>query len=259
MSSAHTLIKAVGGPMKNTTRISKFTMMFLTIALTVSCSKGFKSESTSSSNNTQCSTCGTGTGGDDPLQPIDFKGIAQGYNNGRLVVEIDKVNQALIMKLPIPPIPLLILPLVKQELPELKGVELITVKEADGTKVLAVKVPLKYLIKGANFLPTVSLPNGDPLPGFPAGEGAGFGVAFPGKPDYKIHIFIGVNAAAAFVETPKLDIPFEYVEDVMDEPQTHKVGSIGIIGTKDPYAGGFYIAAQLPAELAVFIDNHIKW
>lgn len=190
---------------------------------------------------------------------VDMDGYPTSMDfGGQLVIQIDKPNQALILILPIPAFAFL--PFVsKVTIPELPGAFFTSYKNSKGDKQLAISVPLQTVLKGAKFLPNQNLPNGDSLPFVPAGELPGFAIQFPQNPDYRIHLYIGVNVVAAFVELPKIDLPISTVSRVKNKSKTQYIGAIGYIAPKGSYDGGLYLAAQIPDKMAVVIDDLIRW
>ncbi len=203
---------------------------------------------------------GSGDGKNADWSQVDMDGYSQGLDTkGKLVVQIDKANQAIVLVLPVPSF--LFMPFTDKQVdvPDLDGAYFTSYETASGDKQLAVHVPLKHLIKGGEFTDPKKLPNGDPLPYIPAGELAGFAIQFPNQPKYQVHLYIGVNVAAAFVELPDMDVPINYVAKVKNKDKTKEIGAIGYIAPKGNFDGGLYLAAQIPKDMAIVIDELIKW
>lgn len=204
---------------------------------------------------------------DNPPTPgwekVEFNSIANGgSNNGELVVYIDRANQSLVLVTPIP----VLIPIFNPiDIPDLPGAVIFSYRDTvNGQFYLAANVPLEYIIHGAQFSEPQRLPNGDRLPYVPAGELPGFAISFPGQPDYRIHLYVGVNVAALYTELPKFDIPPEIcllgcLWPVTNRAKTRTVGALGLVPNKAQFPGGVYLAAQLPPELARVIDELIRW
>lgn len=232
----------------------------------MACSNGFQSSSSSieTSGNPSGSAggnTGSGTGSGTSPAPswdkVDVDGLASGGSySGQLVVYLDKAKQSLLLVLPIPVIVPLLAPV---DIPDVPGAFLTTYANSDGSLSMAINVPLKYIIKGANFTANQRLPNGDPLPFVPAGELPGFGIQFPQMNNYRVYLYIGVNVAAAFVELPDFGLPIGGTFPVKNRNKTKVVGAIGYVLPKGAYAGGMYLATQIPADMAVLIDELIRW
>jgi hypothetical protein len=202
----------------------------------------------------------------NPPQPgwekVEFNGVANGgTNRGSLVIYIDRANQALILVTPIPVLMPILAPI---EFPDMPGAKIFSFTNPDGSQSLAASIPLEYVVRGGRFGAGQRLPNGDPLPYVPAGELPGFSVQFPAKPDYRIHLYVGVNVAAVFTELPDVGIPpelcmFGCLWPVTNQARTKTVGAIGVVLEKNGFPGGVYLATQLPPELARIIDELIRW
>lgn len=183
-----------------------------------------------------------------------------GSANGVLALQIDPKEQTLILTFPLP----LSGPIVSFEHAKLPGVKIISVFNANGTQAIAFVIPLKYIVKKLQITPDISkLPNGDPLPGFPASEVAGLGMEFPAAKDRKIYTYLGVDAVAFFLELPKISTPPDiignFILPIKNESKTKIVGYIGYVLPKGNFKGGAYIAAKLPTELARYIERIVKF
>jgi hypothetical protein len=190
----------------------------------------------------------------DKVQADGF--VSGGAYSGQLVVDIDRDQQSLRLTLPIPLLVPLIAPI---ELAEAPGAYLYSFTNPDGSMALALNMPLRYIIRDAAFTSGQRLPSGDPLPFIPAGELPGFGIDFPQMPKYRIHIYIGVNVAAAFVELPDLGLPIGGIFPIKNKAKTKVVGAFGYILPKQKSPGGMYLATQIPDDLARLIDELIRW
>lgn len=240
------------------------TLVLSSLLLTSACGgrSGFSTAGAGADGTSQ----GQGTGGNNSETPgastptwekVEMNGYPAGGNyDGRLVIYIDKQNQSLLMVLPIP----VLIPIIAQvPIPDLEGAYLTSHEDSNGGKSLAINIPLRHIVREGKFMPDQKLPNGDPLPFVPAGELPGFAIEFPQMPKYQIHLYVGVNVAAAFVELPDFGLPFGWTSKVKNQSKTKVVGAIGYVPPKNNYDGGMYIAAQLPDDLARVIDELIRW
>jgi hypothetical protein len=244
-------------------QIKNILLISLIIAGT-GCSKGFSGSQLSPTDNI---TQGDGTINPN-LQKVSYKGTqAQGDKVGRLILEMDRINEAVVLVLPLPTEILALLgPIPSIRFPDLPGAHLDV--RPDG--MLAVSIPLKYIVRNGKFKdPSFQrlLPNGDPLPAFPAGEGNGFALEITRK--YKIHLYIGVNAAAVFIETPDLDKTLNCGNSpicpplgpwqVLNENGQQIIGYVSLVYSKGNYHSGAYVTGQFPDGLAAFIDDHLRF
>ncbi len=188
---------------------------------------------------------------------VEMNGFQSGgSNDGHLVVYIDKINQSLLLVLPIP---MLIPNLAPVPIPELAGAFLTSSTNSQGEQSVAISIPLKLLIRQGAFAANERLPSGDDLPFVPAGELPGFAIDFPQMQNYRIHVYVGVDIAAAFVELPDMGIPMGWIGPVKNTSKTKIIGAIGYVLPKPNFMGGMYLAAQLPGDLARAIDDLIRW
>ncbi len=193
-------------------------------------------------------------------EKIDFEGKvdkAGSKHNQSLVVVIDKAQQALVVVLPIP-----LLGFKEVNTTQIEGVKLIKYTNSKGEVFPAVSVPLKLVLKGASFLPNEVLPNGDDLPFIPAGELPGFALDLPQIKDRKFYLYIGVNVVAVFVETPELDqlpVHIGFTVPVKNKDKSKVIGALSYVIPKGIHSAGFFVASQLPADLARLINDVIKW
>lgn len=221
-------------------------------------------------NNQQDTDNGSGGGGstvpgrtwDDVRQKAD--GAVDGWKyDGQVVVQVDAENQALVLVMPLPPI--FLLPVSSMPIPELPGAAIFPLTQPDGTSSMAVRIPLKYIVKGSSLSNYNTLPNGDPLPYMPVGENRGFAISFPQNNKYRLHLYISANAAAVFVETPDFKLPEQWVIlpslgfPVKNQAKTQVVGYFAVIANRGTHNSGVYVASRIPREVAILIDELIRY
>lgn len=258
--------------MKTPQRALMLASAFLFVA---ACNKGIHlNESGMLSDNTTFDT-GTGGSGVDPGNEPPSSGwqlvraAAEGKSAGssfdeQLLLQIDTVNQALIFLVPVP-FPSLLIPVTEFEVSQLPGVKVFQVTDsATGNTSIAVRVPLKYMVKTTNLQLYGTLPNGDAIPGIPTGETRGFAIAFPETPDLKLNLYVGPNAAAAFIEMSALKVPEEWLKFPLQFPVrnasgTSTVGYLGIVPNKGAYNGGVFVSSQLSHALAGALDGMLRY
>jgi hypothetical protein len=237
-----------------------FTLIILAALGLSGCAKFATTDAPASqSNNTDQGSTG-GASDAAAWEKVEMDGYPSGGSYAKnLVIYIDKVNQSIVFVLPIP----VIIPLINpMPIPELPGAQLTSYTDAQGNTNMAVSIPLGYLVKGGILRPNQKLPSGDALPFVPAGELPGFAIDFPQMPRYQVHLYVGVNVAAVFVELPDLPAPVGSITaifPVKDSKGLKQVGAIGYVAKKGTFKGGMYLAAQLPASLARVIDDLIRW
>lgn len=194
-------------------------------------------------------------GGPTAFQRMQYQGkVSGGNNDGALVVDIDKVNGALLIILPLQVNPLI--GAVEGEVASLPGTKFMSYKDDKGATYFAVSVPLRYVIKGASFLTPARLPNGDALPQIASGELPSLALSIPGKNNVKFHIYIGVNVVGVFVSSP-FDPYIELHFPIRRGIET--IGYLHSIPAKSGFDGGFFLNTQMPVAIANIIDDHFHF
>jgi len=139
------------------------------------------------------------------------------------------------------------------------------VQQPDGSSQMGVTIPLKYLLKGAALGNFTQLPNGDPIPFMPAGEMTGVEVDFPQNSKYRLHLYLAVSAAAVFIETPDWSFPPEVALlgtigfPVKNVSKTQINGYFAIVPNKGTFASGVYVASRLPTDVAILLDDLVRF
>jgi hypothetical protein len=91
----------------------------------------------------------------------------------------------------------------------------------------------------------------------------GTSVSIPELLGWNLHLYIGSEAAAVFIEIPGLTLPggiggvfpTQITVPIKNKNKTKIVGYLSYIGPKTSSPGGAYIAAQLPRDLALILDQ----
>jgi hypothetical protein len=245
-------------------------IMTLTTTL-MACGKGFNAATESSDSNSGLGTVTDPTTGSPVSSEKAWSDVSSGVNgrveggsnDGSLVIQIDKARQALVLILPLPPI--FLLSVSGAPIPELPGASFEMIPQADGSNAMGIVIPLKYVIKGGQFADYGRLPNGDPIPFIPVGEAHGFAISFPQKPSYRLHLYLAVNAAAVFIETPDWKLPDEFSMiptigfPVKNQDKTRINGYFAIVPNRGNYSSGVYVASRIPSHLAVMIDELLRF
>lgn len=198
--------------------------------------------------------------GVDPNDPnayekMQYKGyVSGGSDDGTLVVDLDKAKDALLVILP-----LQVNPYIKDaqgEIPDLPGLTYMTYKDDKDAAFLAVSVPLRYVRKGASFLSSARLPNGDPLPQIASGELPSVAVAIPGNNNVQFNFYIGVNIVGLYVSSP-YDPYYSLQFPVRKGVET--IGYFHTVPAKSGFNGGFFLNTQMPDSVAAIIDDHFRF
>jgi hypothetical protein len=185
--------------------------------------------------------------------------VRGGQYDGNLIFVVDRDRQSLVVM--IPQIPFLFAPSQSFNLnPTAEGLRMELIPGADGLPRIAIVVPLKLLSREASFTSYNRLPNGDPLPFLPSGERRGFAVAFPSGSDQVIHLYFGVTAFAIFIEVPRLNqVPLFFGVPILNQKGNRQNGFFSLIPQKSGSHAGIYVATRVPNELAILIDELVKF
>lgn len=220
------------------------------------------------SNGTPNNGLSTGSGGtqgsNQPPAPVDPWTKAQlestGYTNiagsSQKVTGVDKADQTIVLNFPMSEN---LFPEMEMEIPDLPGAKLVSRKEGDKT-ILQFRIPIKYILKGAEIGNPQRLPNGDPLPQVPGGELPALAVTVPIK-DVKVTLYIGAEVLGIYVEVgfdPKVKLAFPIKTKKEDGSQERTLGYFNTIPVKNPYRGGFFLSLLMPPDLARILDELIN-
>lgn len=194
----------------------------------------------------------------DPISKLDFKGHVESgdNNNNALAFDFDKTRGEFIIMIPMPTGVLFTPSGSFNGHPDITFSPLI---DSSGRMKFAVRIPMKYVIKGAGFLPPSSLPNGDPLPAMPAGNGElpSLGLTFPQQNNTQITLYIGVNAVGLFVTLPdKAAIPFGFTLPIKNSDRSKTLGYLSYVPQKGTYAPGLFISSVLPPAMARILEDY---
>jgi hypothetical protein len=235
----------------------------LFVALTLgACSPGFKTAGSNDSNGSS----GTGPVTPVPAPPpsasdwnnLKLDGQVSGgpFGNNIQVIAIDKVAKELIFRLPLPTIEILGGATVGIPLAKLPGATMSIETAPDGTSVLALHIPLRYIIKGATFLEPGKLPNGDPIPGVPDGELPSFAINLANSKS-NATFYIAPTTFSIYVNTPFAS-PFSLTLPIRNAAHTQTTGYISVLMAKPPSKdGGLFLSFKLPGDLARIIDDNL--
>ncbi|MGE0632119.1 MAG: hypothetical protein AB7O96_06905 [Pseudobdellovibrionaceae bacterium] len=189
---------------------------------------------------------------------LDMKAnIKGGVYNNTMAVDLDKRNHALILYMPVGTN--IFIGNVSATIPELPGASIKTTKLQNGSTVVAVSIPLKYIIKGIKFLDPARLPNGDPLPEIPAGELPGLAMKLGDKKDVNFYLYVGVGVVAVYVTSP-FDPFIEMTFPLSNRDQTKVVGYFATVAEKEKesvkHQGGFFLSTVMPDEISRALDDY---
>ena len=235
-----------------------------TLTATMACApKGFQTQASSSAADQTQS--GQGTTTNPPAVTIDdvqMKSLVEDSNNqsglgGSLAFDFDKVRGEFIIMVPLPT-GILFTP--SGSFTNYPDITFGPIFDATGKMKVAVRVPVKYVIKGLAFGDPARLPNGDPLPAMPAGQGElpGLALNFPAN-NTQVHLYIGINALGLFVTLPSnsaLPIPFNFTLPLKSQDKTRTFGYLTYVTAKNGFPPGLFISTGVPASFARILEDY---
>ena len=224
----------------------------LTAAL-AACAPGFNTNSGSPHEDGQGIPNNPGTGNN--WNKVEFVGQTNGgEHDGKLVAIIDKAAQTLNLTLPLPTTISLV---PRANITGLPGAYISVVNQGL-SEVLTVIIPLKHLLAGQNQGAKERLPNGEKLPFVKGGELPRFAINFPGLSGHQIHVYLSEGVAAVFAELPDFGMPIGGTVPVSNKQHTKTVGAIGYLIPQGNFAGGMYLAAQLPPDVKQALEDLLR-
>ncbi len=256
--------------------MKKFTtslaLLLAVVTLTNCSSKGFESSSSTgagSSTNDQLGGVGTGGGGTDgggsqipaPIDNVDLQGKVDGNNSqfgGALSFDFDKQRGEFIVMIPMPSGVFLTPSGSFSKYPDITFSPII---DATGKMKFAVRIPVKYIIKGMSTLPAASLPNGDPLPAMPSGYGElpSLGLNFPQHNNTQVSLYIGVNAIGLYVTLPtNAALPIGFTLPIRNKDKSKTYGYLTYVPAKMNYAPGLFVSAIIPPAVSRILEDYFK-
>ncbi len=241
--------------------ILPFTLITTTVIL-FSCSKGQYINQSPASLTGKDTTTAIGPNSPgvlvDPVSKLDFKGRVESNdsNNKALAFDFDKTKGEFIIMIPMPS-GVLFTP--SGSFNNYSDITFSPIIDSAGQMKFAVRIPLKYIIKGAAFLPAARLPNGDLLPAMPAGYGElpSLALSFPQHNNTQITLYLGVNAIGLFVTLPSnVALPFGFTLPIKNTDKSKTFGYLSYVPAKSGFAPGLFVSSLIPPAMARILEDN---
>ncbi len=185
-----------------------------------------------------------------------LSGAALGLGNIQ-VLSLDTVNKDLLLTLPIPLGGTLNGVGVTAPLTQPPGATLGVQTLAGGASGLILSIPLADIVKGGLNLPSpTTLPNGMPIPAVPNGELPALAVTVPTLKGVNATIYLDTNVVGIFIAAPST-LSLEITVPIKSPDGSQTWGYLSSIPAVGKLSGGYFISIQLPAAIALAIDNNI--
>lgn len=249
---------------KDKTRMCLATASVLFMSLVTGCGASMKpvEQSSTQSSNGSSGTGGGGTVVSNPAwQQLNMTGSLNGTVGGNQyantkALSLDKVNKELIVTLPLALNPYLVGITADVPITQLPGAHVEIQPNNMGGASLIAHIPMKYVVKGVDFVAPSTLPNGDPLPTIVSGELPAMAVQLPNYKNLKLYLYMDVGNIGIFVNTPfnplvKLGLPLR-----SDDGKT-TWGYLTSIPAKNTSDGGFFLSVLIPDDIARIIDDNL--
>jgi hypothetical protein len=214
----------------------------------------------------QAASLSNGTNGSNGANAIDssaaFKALAvdgtfSTYPDTQ-VIEIDKANLMLVVRLP-SPLPASTFNTSVQQLPQVPGGSVSVEPMSGGGSAIVLRLPLSAVIKGIALAAPTKLPNGDPLPGVPDGELPSFAVNLSKMGQINPTIYLNPSVVCVYVnsptEIPAIPIIGSLTLPIRNAAHTRTWGFFSAIPAKGTDKGGFFISLALPDDVARVLDG----
>lgn len=257
---------------KKNLSLSLILAAIITAGFFTGCSpKGFESESaktdlaqgaagTDDDNNSGNSDTTTPSA---PIDTVDLKGRVEDSKgmlgfNGALAFDFDKVRGEFIIMVPMPSSMVFTPSGAFKNYPDIKFGPIF---DATGKMKMAIRIPIKYVLKGVNQIDPAKLPSGEDLPAMPAGQNElpSLGLNFPLNDNIQMHLYIGVNALGFYLTLPNqasLPLPFNLTLPIKNKDKTKTNGYLTYVTAKNGHAAGIFVSTLIPANVARILEDY---
>lgn len=193
----------------------------------------------------------------DMKSRIDDSSNKLGFN-GALALDIDKTRGEFVIMLPMPSGVIFTPSGTFNKYPD---ISFTPVFDGTGKMKMAVRVPIKYILKGITTVPATRLPNGDPLPAMPAGQNElpSLALSFPSNNNTKINLYIGLSAFGLFMTLPDkaaLPIPINITVPIKNADKSKTFGYLTYVNAKSGHQPGLFMSGVVPPEFARILEDH---
>lgn len=197
------------------------------------------------------------------IDSVDMKSRVDDSQNklgfdGALAFDIDKTRGEFVIMLPMPS-GVVFTP--SGSFNKYPDITFTPIFDGSGKMKMAVRVPIKYVLKGVEFVPPARLPNGDALPAMPAGQGElpSLALSFPTHNNTKMSLYIGISALGFFMTLPDkaaLPWPINISVPLKNKDKTRTFGYLTYVNAKNGHQPGFFISTIVPPEFARILEDH---
>ncbi|MBL7556241.1 MAG: hypothetical protein JNM24_10490 [Bdellovibrionaceae bacterium] len=126
-------------------------------------------------------------------------------------------------------------------------------------------IPVKYVLRNVTEV-AAKLPNGNPVPLFPAGEPPSRAISLTPDKERKVYLYLSAEAFGLFAETSFDPLGMFnvggvaiQVNDMMftiKDKAGNPMGYFTFVGQKAPFKGGFFISHKIDPKLGKILDEY---
>lgn len=193
----------------------------------------------------------------DAISGASMTGIASNSSGGLPNIDFDRKNGVYLIRIP------LIVYLdasFDMTFKDYPGIRLF-VEFVSSKPYMTLLIPVKYVLRNVTEV-AAKLPNGDPVPLFPAGEPPSKGILLTPDRVNKVYLYLSAEAFGLFTETSfnprdiggliltKFQWPIENKE------KTKNLGYLTYVGAKNDYKGGFFVSHRIDPKLGKILDEY---
>lgn len=130
---------------------------------------------------------------------------------------------------------------------------------------MTVIVPTKYVLRNVTEVPA-KLPNGNPVPLFPAGEPPSRAILLTPNKERKVYLYLSAEAFGVFAETSfnplgmfdisGIQVQLNDLTKSIVDKNNQTLGYITAVGEKAPFKGGFFISHKIDPKLGKILDEY---
>lgn len=177
-------------------------------------------------------------------------------------INFDRANGAFLVRIPMTNFGSLTS--VDMTFPEYPGMRLY-LDYVSSAPYMTLTIPVKYVLRNVTEVPA-KLPNGNPVPLFPAGEPPSRGILLTPNKERKVYLYLSAEAFGLFAETSFNPLGINNIggmpvqlNDLMftiSNKANSPVGYLTFVGEKAPFKGGFFISHKLDPKLGKILDEY---
>ncbi len=207
-----------------------------------------------------------GTHVPDPalLEKVDINGMLEESSGssgvfgagGKMSLAFDKEKLELIVYINMPGSIMFWIP--EAPLPSHPDIFVGTEFDGEGNLRVKFRIPVKYVLLGAQLKDGATLPSGEKLPPTPAGSGELPGLAIE-MTSQRLYLYIGVNSLGAYVVLPQ-DIAHPLIPNITAKVKNKEkeiVGYLTYVSPKNGHRPGLFLGTRVPPKFAKFLEDYL--